>query len=164
MALAGTLPPRQPWEWERTRLRWGSGSSPNLPALCPTKMRWRCSWHHLGVGGLSPITDESPHCAEGSVPMIRHLVLFPFFFFFTPSSLDFIVKLQTFPSASLRATTFPTLPSSETPEGSRKREVCDKQMGNRENSQTKRGMRRRREQGADSWPLGREGEAGGLLR
>lgn len=86
------------------------------------------------------------------------------FLLFTPSSLVFIVKLQTFPSTSLHATTFPTLPSSETPEGSRKREVCDKQMGNRENSQTKRGMRRRREQGADSWPLGREGEAGGLLR
>jgi len=86
------------------------------------------------------------------------------FLFFTPSSLVFIVKLQTFPSTSLPATTFPTLPSSETPEGSRKREVCDKQMGNRENSQTKRGMSKRREQGADSWPLGWEGEAGGLLR
>lgn len=131
------------WLWR------GSSSSPNLPALFPARMQWQCSCHH-SRGNLSPITGGSLHHTEGLSQCFGTW----FCFLPPPPSLVFIVKLQTFPSTSLRATTFPTLPSLETHEGSRKREVCDKQMGNRENSQTKRGMRRRREQGADSWPLG----------
>lgn len=126
-----------------------AGNSPtNHPHVAP---RTHGDTRGMGVWGLSPITARSWH---GGVFGVWICFPFIFFFFFTRSSLVFIVKLQTFPPGSLRATTFPTLPSLETPKGSRKREVCDKQMGNGENSQTKRGMRRRREQGADSWLFG----------
>lgn len=128
-----------------------AGNSPaNRPHVVP---RTHGDTRGMGVWGLSPITARSRHGTEGSLAF--GFVFFLVFIFFCPrSSLFFIVKLQTFPPGSLRATTFPTLPSLETPKGSRKREVCDKQMGNGENSQTKRGMRRRREQGADSWLFG----------
>lgn len=140
----------QPWEWERMLAVVGQQLLIKPSCSVPSQ-------DAVAMLMSSPGRKSVPHhwwvtlSHRGSVPVFWHLVLFPFF---PPQSLVFIVKLLTFPSTSLRATTFPTLPSLETHEGSRKREVCDKQMGNRENSQTKRGMRRRREQGADSWPLG----------
>ena len=47
-----------------------------------------------GWGGLSPITNGSPHHTEGSVPMFWHLVLFPFFY---PQLSGFYCKAPNFP-------------------------------------------------------------------
>lgn len=150
MALAGTTL-LQLWERERMLAVVGQQLLTKPSFSVPSQDAVAMLMSSPGEN-LSPITGGSPCHTEGLSQCFGTWLCF--LFLPAPSSLVFIVKLQTFPSTSLRATTFPTLPSLETHEGSRKREVCDKQMGNRENSQTKRGMRRRREQGADSWPLG----------